>query len=125
MATHSSVLTWKTPLKEEPGGLQSWGCKELETIEHIRVDKESQSQFQIHKMLTHCKKHPISSQLQERSSPWGQIEIVLRAKMLFIYFIYLYYYYLLTFPSKILFLPVETLDNKNMSIFYSQYSYPS
>ena len=41
MATHSSVLTWKTPLKEEPGGLQSWGCKELETIEHIRVDKES------------------------------------------------------------------------------------
>ena len=39
MATHSSVLAWKIPLIEEPGGLQSWGCKELETTECTRVDK--------------------------------------------------------------------------------------
>ena len=29
MATHSSILTWKIPGTEEPGRLQSMGCKEL------------------------------------------------------------------------------------------------
>ena len=33
MATHSSILTWSFPLTEEPGGLQSMGCKESDTIE--------------------------------------------------------------------------------------------
>ena len=28
MATHSSILAWKTPWTEEPGGLQSMGHKE-------------------------------------------------------------------------------------------------
>ena len=33
MAARSSILTWKIPLIEEPGGLHSpWGCKELDTI---------------------------------------------------------------------------------------------
>ena len=27
MATHSSILAWKIPWTEEPGGLQSKGCK--------------------------------------------------------------------------------------------------
>ena len=27
MATHSSILTWKTPCTEEPGGLQSMGSQ--------------------------------------------------------------------------------------------------
>ena len=27
MATHSSILAWKIPWTEEPGGLQSMGCK--------------------------------------------------------------------------------------------------
>ena len=27
MATHSSILAWKTPWTEEPGGLQSMGSK--------------------------------------------------------------------------------------------------
>ena len=31
MATQSSILAWKIPWTEEPGGLQSMGCKELET----------------------------------------------------------------------------------------------
>ena len=31
MATHSSILAWKTPWTEEPGRLQSWGHKELDT----------------------------------------------------------------------------------------------
>ena len=28
MATHSSVLAWRIPWTEEPGGLQSMECKE-------------------------------------------------------------------------------------------------
>ena len=31
MATHSSILAWEISRTEEPGGLQSWGCKELAT----------------------------------------------------------------------------------------------
>ena len=35
MATHFSILAWKVPWTEEPGGLQSWGCKESDTTERI------------------------------------------------------------------------------------------
>ena len=34
MATHSSILVWEIPWKEEPGGLLSMGCEELDTTEH-------------------------------------------------------------------------------------------
>ena len=30
MATHSSILTWKIPKTEEPGGLQSIGSQRVE-----------------------------------------------------------------------------------------------
>ena len=33
MAPHSSNLAWKIPWAEDPGGLQSMGCKELDTTE--------------------------------------------------------------------------------------------
>ena len=33
MATHSSVLAWRIPWTEEPGGLQSMGSKESDTTE--------------------------------------------------------------------------------------------
>ena len=33
MATHSSILAWRIPWTEEPGGLQSWGRKELDRTE--------------------------------------------------------------------------------------------
>ena len=33
MATHASILTWKIAWTEEPGGLQSMGCKESGTTE--------------------------------------------------------------------------------------------
>ena len=32
MTIHSSILAWGIPWTEEPGGLQSWGHKELNTI---------------------------------------------------------------------------------------------
>ena len=37
MGAHSSVLAWRTPWTEEPGGLQSRGCKELDATEHIYI----------------------------------------------------------------------------------------
>ena len=33
MATHSSILAWEIPWTEDPGGLQSMGLQELDTIE--------------------------------------------------------------------------------------------
>ena len=31
IATHSSILAWKTPQTDEPGEPQSWGHKESDT----------------------------------------------------------------------------------------------
>ena len=31
MATHSSILVWKIPWTEEPGGIQSMGSQESDT----------------------------------------------------------------------------------------------
>ena len=33
MATHSSILAWRSPWTEEPGGLQSMGSQESDTTE--------------------------------------------------------------------------------------------
>ena len=33
MATHSSILAWRIPSTEEPGGLLSYGVAELDTTE--------------------------------------------------------------------------------------------
>ncbi|XP_070647961.1 neutral cholesterol ester hydrolase 1 isoform X1 [Bos indicus] len=35
MATHSSILAWRIPWTEEPGGLQSMASKELDTTERL------------------------------------------------------------------------------------------
>ena len=35
MATHSGILAWRIPRTEEPGGLQSTGCKESDTTEQL------------------------------------------------------------------------------------------
>ena len=36
MATHSSILAWRVPWTEEPGGLQpTWGHKELATTKRL------------------------------------------------------------------------------------------
>ena len=40
MATCSSILAWKIPWTEEPGGLHSpRGCKELDVTEHARTQR--------------------------------------------------------------------------------------
>ena len=35
MATHSSVLAWRIPWTEEPGGYSPWGCKESDITEWL------------------------------------------------------------------------------------------
>ena len=35
MTTPSSILAWRIPWTEEPGGLQSWGCKEWDMTERL------------------------------------------------------------------------------------------
>ena len=35
MATHFSILAWKIPLTEEPGGLQSRGSQRVDTTERL------------------------------------------------------------------------------------------
>ena len=42
-ATHSSILAWKSPWTEELGGLQSMGCKELDTAERLNWTEEKLS----------------------------------------------------------------------------------
>ena len=42
MATHSSILAWRIPWTEEPGGLQSLGHKELDMTEHAQEQSISQ-----------------------------------------------------------------------------------
>ena len=36
MATHSSILAWRIPWSEEPGGLQSMGSQRVDMTEHAR-----------------------------------------------------------------------------------------
>ena len=36
-ATHSSILAWRIPWPEEPGSLQSRGCKESDTNEQLTL----------------------------------------------------------------------------------------
>ena len=39
MATHSSVLAWRIPRTEEPGGLQSTGLQESDTTEQLKRER--------------------------------------------------------------------------------------
>ena len=38
MATHSSILAWRIPWTEEPGGQQSMGLQELDTTERLSIN---------------------------------------------------------------------------------------
>ena len=40
MATHSSILPWRIPWTEEPGGLQSMGRKGLDMTEQLTHPEE-------------------------------------------------------------------------------------
>ena len=44
MATHSSILAWRFPWTEEPGGLQSKGCKESNMTAHTHMRMHAMKQ---------------------------------------------------------------------------------
>ena len=48
MATHSSILAWKVPQTEDPGGLQSMG---LQRVRHDLVTEQQQQEY--YQLLTH------------------------------------------------------------------------
>ena len=54
MATYSSILAWKIPWTENPGGLQSMGHKESDTTEQISVSACVRAH-------THAHTHSLSS----------------------------------------------------------------
>ena len=37
MAAHSSILAWRIPWTEEPGGLQSKGLRRVDTAEQLHI----------------------------------------------------------------------------------------
>ena len=41
MATHSSILAWKIPWAEQPGGLQFTGSQESDTTERLTLSQLS------------------------------------------------------------------------------------
>ena len=41
MATHSSILAWKVPWTEEPGGLQFMGLQKSEMTEWLNYQQSS------------------------------------------------------------------------------------
>ena len=58
MATHSSILAWRIPWTEEPGRLQSTGCKESDMIE-LRMDRLAENRTdlpkdEVEKRVTSC-----------------------------------------------------------------------
>ena len=54
MATHSSILAWRIPWTEEPGGLQSMGSKESDTTERPSTAQHRLSKAQ--------REHPTGTQ---------------------------------------------------------------
>ena len=39
MATHSTILVWKIPRTEEPGGYSPWGRKESDMTEQLSAQR--------------------------------------------------------------------------------------
>ena len=48
METHSSILAWRIPWTEEPGGLQSLGSQESYMTEYTRKHTQRQSHTHAH-----------------------------------------------------------------------------
>ena len=48
MVTHSSILAWKIPWTEEPGGLKSMGSQ---TLGHYLATKQQQQQQKLNEII--------------------------------------------------------------------------
>ena len=45
MATHSSILAWKIPWTEEPGGYSPWSSKEVDTTKQLHLKRKKQGRI--------------------------------------------------------------------------------
>ena len=54
MATHSSILVWKIPWTEEPGGFQSIGSHR---VGHDLAFTHTESNYAIERVLANCSLH--------------------------------------------------------------------
>ena len=52
MATHSSILAWKTQWTEEPGGLQSMGRERSDVTERVRTHVHTHMHAHINTIIT-------------------------------------------------------------------------
>ena len=52
MATHSSILAWRIPWTEEPGGLQSMGLVEKESDMTSRLNTNNRQQKMVRAIYT-------------------------------------------------------------------------
>ena len=57
VATHSSILAWRIPWTEEPGGLQSIGLQELDTTE---MTEHARTKSRLIFRLSHIHKVPLA-----------------------------------------------------------------
>ena len=46
MATYSTILAWRSPWREEPGGLQFMGSQESDRTEHAHAMKKQKKSKQ-------------------------------------------------------------------------------
>ena len=87
MATHSSILAWRTPWTEEPGRLQSteeqrvrhhWGTNTF-TFWYLITSKEKPVSWQYRNLEnSDLIKHPKSSSILQQTSTGGSKRLVLR-----------------------------------------------
>ena len=66
MATHSSILVWKIPWTEDPGGLQSMGSKRVRYTERLTQQQSFMPQLQ----LLICCFVQLPSGVQLSVTPW-------------------------------------------------------
>ena len=59
MATHSSVLAWRIPWTEEPGGYSPWGHKESDTVERLSTHTMYKSKRNDFEIIAWSDKHGI------------------------------------------------------------------
>ena len=68
MATHSSILAWKIPWIEEPGGLQSMGLQALDTTKPLQFHF-----FMTSLVAQTVKRLPTMQETQVQSLDWEDL----------------------------------------------------
>jgi len=61
MATHSSILAWRIPWTEEPGGLQSMGWKRVRHNRATHTHTHTHTQYTARTVNAHCHYHNMPS----------------------------------------------------------------